>query len=112
MSTKCIIGYMEKPGTIVASEVRHDGYITEGVGETLKNYYSNSEDAKWVVSLGDRDYITSQENATQVSKFKTLEDFEVNYASREDLAFIFLYKDKGWYFRPWNVKESNEWEKL
>ena len=111
MSTKCIIGYMEKAGNIVASEVEHDGYITDGVGDVLRNYYSAPEDAKWIVSLGDRDYIATQEAATNISKFKNLEDFECQYSTRDDLAFIFLYKEKAWYFRPWHVKET-DWSKL
>ena len=54
MSTRCRIGYVREDGKIESIYCHHDGYPREpGVGWVLKNHYTNIEDIKTLMSLGD-----------------------------------------------------------
>ena len=113
MSTKCVIAYMDKKDNILASEVAHDGYITDGVGDTLKNNYTSPEDAKWVATLGNREYITlpPEKSVYKLISEKGLDNFEALFSQRDDLAFIFLYMKDTWYYKAANTDEGG-WLKL
>lgn len=111
MSTKCVVAYATK-NKVVSSIVEHDGYITDGVGDTLRDYYNSLSEAKWIVSLGNREYITSTNNETPVTKdFPDIESFESEYLNKGEFAFLFLFKGKNWYFKPCDVADL-DWEKL
>lgn len=108
MSTQCIVAYKDKKDNIVASVVRHDGYITDGVGDSLKNNYTSPEDAKWVASLGNRDHLSipPEKSVYKLISEKGLEDFEAHYSQKEDIAFIFIYINGIWYYKAPNMGED------
>lgn len=108
MSTQCIVAYMDKKDNIVASVVRHDGYITDGVGDFLKNNYTSPEDAKWVASLGNRDYLTisPEKSVYKLISEKGIENFDAHYSQNGDIAFIFIYMDGTWFYKNGNMGEG------
>ena len=52
ISTRSRIGILKKDGSIESVYCHYDGYL-DGVGRTLHNYYSNYEDIKELLQLGD-----------------------------------------------------------
>lgn len=111
MSTKCVVAYAIK-NKVVCSTVNHDGYITDGVGDTLKNYYNSLSEAKWIVKLGNREFITSSDVKEPVTQeFPDIESFESEYLNKGEYAFLFLFKNKHWYYKPCDIADL-DWEEL
>lgn len=52
MSTRCMIGVKMPDNTIKAIYCHHDGYPS-GVGEVLRKYYTNPDEAEKLMKLGD-----------------------------------------------------------
>ena len=114
ISTRSRIGILKKDGSIESIYCHFDGYL-EGVGEKLYNYYSNYDDIKDLIKLGDIESLKEKVNTGLDSKdnvtiayhrdhgepekntksmiSKNLKDFN-NILFDSWIGFIYLYDEK------------------
>ena len=68
MSTRSNIAVDKDDGSIIRVYCHFDGYINEGVGQTLHNYYNDKDKATSLVSKGDISQLGTDEEHTQFYK--------------------------------------------
>lgn len=123
MSTRCAIGMLNNDGTVSCIYCHNDGY-PEGVGKTLKEYYSKKGAVENLIALGDlsslkplleplgkehsfnnpeKDVTIAYgrdrwEKGTQAKIVKDEEQFWAFAPDMYDAEYGYLYKDNAWYF--------------
>lgn len=97
MSTRSFIILKNEDNTYKFNYIHHDGYVTNGVGESLlRNYYS-IEHAKELVSIGDR---SSLEDETpyddQDEVVHTTDNISELVKDNFDIEYFYLFDDSKW----------------
>jgi hypothetical protein len=117
MSTRSNIGIVNPDGTITAIYCHYDGYMKNGVGETLYKSYFTRDRVEDLIALGDIPSLESDiwdiEPYDDYSKddpdfqyhFKDKNDFRKNAAF--DIEYLYLFDtDDEWYVC------RNTWKRL
>lgn len=91
MSTRCLIGKVEKNGKIRAIYCHHDGYL-DGVGQTLVDYYNDESTIDELLDLGDLSVLG--ETPDTIPEYWTSDDTEVQ-AKMSSGEFCVSYRDRG-----------------
>jgi hypothetical protein len=84
MATRSRIGIENENGTISSIYCHHDGY-PDGVGETLKEHYSNSQKLRMLINLGDISSLGEQ--------VATMD--EHSYENPKENITVAYYRDRG-----------------
>lgn len=102
MSTRSTISIEQFDGSILQVYCHFDGYL-EGVGETLKKYYSSYDDVLALVKRGNMSYL---DNTIETSKFydeaeddyKYFDNFNLYYKLGQKQEYNYIFRaDKRWY---------------
>ncbi|HDR9188564.1 TPA: hypothetical protein QDB51_002639 [Burkholderia vietnamiensis] len=103
MSTNASIAILKKDGTIDLAYCHHNGYLIDGVGETLLNHYKDSESIKDLISGGAIDSLGVTKESTEFygrddncTSFKNIESYHEAY--KEEYNYLFDEKTNSWEF--------------
>lgn len=108
MGTHALVAYKDKEtGYVKSRYVHYDGYIRNGVGETIFKHYNTYELAKAVVELGDGSTIekTLEESAKEAYSARGETNVEACLYTSEEAylldaetyEYAYLFKDGKWY---------------
>jgi len=103
MSTRSIVCYERKSGSIVSSYVHYDGYVT-GVGMELLESYNSERDARSLANHGSFSSLGTGDRRNDTDVFRGigelsdwLESKTENGGSVHDLEFAYLWKNGEWF---------------
>lgn len=103
MSTRSIVCYERKSGSIVSSYVHYDGYVT-GVGMELLESYNSESSARTLANHGSFSSLGKGDRRNDTDVFRGigelsdwLEEKTDNGGSVHDLEFAYLWKNGEWY---------------
>lgn len=99
ISTRSRIGIIRKDGTIKSIYCHHDGYL-EYVGKILNDYYSNYDDIKELINLGD---ISSLRE-----KVKPYNDLDHSFDEPQEDVTIAYHRDRDeeWKYTKPNINKN------
>ena len=103
MSTRSLIAYENKNGSIAAIYCHFDGDL-EGVGQMLKDVYPSEEDAKSVILEGPRSMLTGDssfdglyQEKDGIVLLKNLDKL-LEHGDNMTAEFIYLFTDGHWQY--------------
>ncbi|CAD9227882.1 conserved hypothetical protein [Burkholderia cenocepacia] len=101
MSTNASISILKKDGTVDMAYCHHDGYLIEGVGETLLNHYRDAEGIMDLISGGAIDELGETKQSTKFydrddncHSFKDIAEYHEAY--REEYDYLYDEKSGSW----------------
>ena len=103
MSTRSIVCYERKSGSIVSSYVHYDGYVT-GVGMELLESYNSERDARSLANHGSFSSLGKGDRRNDTDVFRGIGELsdwleaKTEYGgSVHDLEFAYLWKNGEWF---------------
>ena len=109
MSTRCLIGILNKDGTVESIYCHHDGYLTGGVGEMLYMHYNTEEKVRELLKQGDmsalavdpKDCDTFQKRGEPEDRNRSITQkrraFYAKYRSDAEYRYLFDIEVGDWY---------------
>jgi hypothetical protein len=98
MSTRCLIGKDQGDGTSKVIYVHFDGYVRDGVGDTLIHHYQDETNINEMIESGDRSSLVSLPKEGKLYKegprIESNKDW--GYCGQE---FEYFWTDGKWYWR-------------
>lgn len=125
MSTHSFIGIESEPGKITGVYCHYDGYL-EGVGDTLKNHYTNPDKIHELIGLGSlsilREEIGEKQDFSDREKSRTnqwtlayhrdrgeelvIEEFDDMYSIDGNYVYLYVYTNTGFWMYKVNSASS------
>lgn len=115
MSTNALIVFRQnnKKRTCNCILVNFDGYIQDGVGETLYNYWTDNEENKKLcaknndirsfgINFGDIEFYYNSDNA---KKFKCMKNIMFNTMKKIDACYTYIWDEMN---PGWNLLKNEE----
>lgn len=105
MATRSLVGKKMEDGSVLATYVHNDGYLSE-VGQTLVSHYSDSELASelcrvgYLSSLGPnlKESIKKSLNSMEPALYKDVAEYSIEYFGNYDYdaEYIYLFENGVW----------------
>lgn len=103
MSTNSTISILKKDGTVDLAYCHHDGYLIDGVGETLLNHYKDAESIKDLIRGGAIDELGETKQSTKFygrddncHSFKNIAEY--HEAHKKEYDYLYDEKSSSWSF--------------
>lgn len=103
MSTNASISILKKDGTVDLAYCHHDGYLIDGVGETLLTHYKDAESIKDLIRGGAIDELGENKQSTKFygrddncHSFKNIADYHKSH--KEEYDYLYDEKSSSWSF--------------
>lgn len=115
MSTHCAVIEKLPDGTYRGIYSHFDGYLKQGVGENLMNYYKNPEKVHALISLGALDVL--QPELKDCKLLERMGDFIVTGRSWGEVAskishtgYVYVFANDKWYCNGLSIEKAMERE--
>lgn len=107
MATRSLVGKKMEDGSVLATYVHYDGYLSN-VGQTLVSHYSDSELASelcqvgYLSSLGSnlKESIQNSVNSMEPALYKDVSEYSTEYYGNfdYDAEYIYLFENGAWHY--------------
>ena len=111
MSTRSIVGYVDRDGYGNASYVHDDGYPAGGVGETLMKHWQDWGKVRQLVDGGDMRSIAGRTELEEIEHYNDNDFypvaltpdkpsfFDMDWQDIGDVRYVYLFTPDGWFGR-------------